>query len=272
MNEFGFGAEQAASSPEASWHERLMHLSSLIDRGLLGQWVQGATLHGWSVEAVRTELPFFHRERLQRATSAGESVESEVHGPSVVEHVNMDFSGRADLVLALVDEHGQGALKVVDLKTRGCLGAFNAEDPSKGHSLQRVGPEETNPVPQSDDEAAILHEHRLQLTLYSMALEAIEARKPASERRRILPPALLLGANGRMVELSEGAFEQAKTDLLAHLDWRASVHLDAHHEEPGRLSSGSLTCQQCAFYRGDLRRCAPEGEPLGFVSRLDDEP
>lgn len=134
------------------------------------------------------------------------------------------------------------------------------------------GPEETNPVPQSDDEAAILHEHRLQLTLYSVALEAIEARKPVAERRRILPPALLLGANGRMVELSQGAFEQAKADMLAHLDWRASVHLDAHHEEPGRLASGSLTCQQCAFYRGDLRRCAPEGEPLGFVSRLDDEP
>ncbi len=105
-----------------------------------------------------------------------------------------------------------------------------------------------------------------------MALEAIEARKPASERRRLLPPALLLGANGRMVELSQGAFEQAKADVLAHLDWRASVHLDAHHQEPGRLASGSLTCQQCAFYRGDLRRCAPEGEPLGFVSRLDDEP
>ena len=197
---------------------------------------------------------------------------NEEHGPAVVEHVNMDFSGRADLVLALVDDQGQGALKVVDLKTRGCLGAFNAEDPSNGHVLQRVGPEETNPVPQSDDEAAILHEHRLQLALYSVALEAIEARKPVSERRRNLPPALLLGANGRVVELSEGAFDNAKADLMAHLDWRASVHLEAHHDEPVRLPPGSLACEQCAFYRGDLRRCAPEGEPLGFVNRLDDEP
>ena len=105
-----------------------------------------------------------------------------------------------------------------------------------------------------------------------MALEAIEARKPEAERRRILPPALLLGANGRMVELSQGAFEQAKVDLMAHLDWRASVHLEAQYEEPGRLSPGSSACQQCSFYRGDLRRCAPEGEPLGFVSRFDDEP
>ena len=41
MNEFGFGAEQEASTPEARWRERLIHLGSLIDRGLLGQWVQG---------------------------------------------------------------------------------------------------------------------------------------------------------------------------------------------------------------------------------------
>ena len=272
MNEFGFGAEQEASTPEATWRERLIHLGSLIDRGLLGQWVQGVPLHGWSVEAVRTELPFFHREQLQRTASSGESAGDGLNGPAVVERINMDFSGRADLVLALVNDSGQGALKVVDLKTRGCLGGFNPVDPSKGHPLQAVSPETTDPVPQSDDEAAILHEHRLQLTLYSVALEAIEARKPEAERRCILPPALLLGANGRMVELSEGAFEQAKVDLMAHLDWRASVHLEAQHEEPGRLSPGSTACQQCSFYRGDLRRCAPEGEPLGFVSRFDDEP
>ena len=142
------------------------------------------------------------------------------------------------------------------------MGAFNADDSSKGHPLQSVGPETTNPVPQSDDEAVILHEHRLQLTLYSVALEAIEARKPEAERRRILPPALLLGANGRMVELSEEAFEQAKSDLMAHLDWRASIHLEVQHEEPARLPTGAVSCQQCSFYRGDLRRCAPEGLSL----------
>ena len=46
-----------------------MHLSALTDEGLLGRWVQGEAVNGWSVEAVRTELPFFHREVLARKES-----------------------------------------------------------------------------------------------------------------------------------------------------------------------------------------------------------
>jgi hypothetical protein len=272
MNEFGFGLEQDADSREAAWRDRLMVLSSLVDQGLLGRWVQGEAVNGWTVEAVRTELPFYHREVLTKRASTGSegAIYAQSNGASV-QQVNMDFNGRADLVLALMDEKGRGALQVVDLKTRGCLGAFNQDEPAKGHPLQAVPPSEVDPVPQSDEEANILHEHRLQLALYSMALEAIEAKKPASEQRRILPPALLLGANGRMVQLSQGAFEQAKKDLRAHLNWRVSVHLDPHMEEPARLPSGAETCRQCPFYRGDLRRCGPEGEPLGFIHQMDAE-
>jgi hypothetical protein len=272
MNEFGFGLEQDADSREAAWRDRLMVLSSLVDQGLLGRWVQGEAVNGWTVEAVRTELPFYHREVLTKRASTGSegAIYAQSNGASV-QQVNMDFNGRADLVLALMDEKGRGALQVVDLKTRGCLGAFNQDEPAKGHPLQAVPPSEVDPVPQSDEEANILHEHRLQLALYSMALEAIEAKKPASEQRHILPPALLLGANGRMVQLSQGAFEQAKKDLRAHLNWRVSVHLDPHMEEPARLPSGAETCRQCPFYRGDLRRCGPEGEPLGFIHQMDAE-
>jgi hypothetical protein len=117
-----------------------------------------------------------------------------------------------------------------------------------------------------------LHEHRLQLALYSVALEAIEARKPPAERRTILPPALLLGANGRIVQLSTTAFEAAKDDLKTHLDWRATVHLDVEADEPNRQPAGSSICRDCPFYRGDLRRCGPEDEPLGFLNLLGDEP
>ena len=273
MNEFGYGLEQETGTREAAWRDRLLLLSSLVDEGLLGRWVQGEALNGWQVEAVRTELPFYHREVLTTSDSGdgGVSAYAQRNG-AAVHKVNMDFNGRADLVLALMDEHGQGALQVVDLKTRGCLGAFNQDDHAKGHPLQAIPASEITSVPQSDEEAEILHEHRLQLALYSMALEAVEARKPASEQRRILPPALLLGANGRMVQLSQGAFDQAKSDLRAHLDWRASVHLNPHMEEPPRLASGAVTCRQCPFYRGDLRRCGPQGEPLGFTHLMDDEP
>ena len=73
MNEFGYGLEQDATSREAAWRDRLMVLSSLVDQGLLGRWVQGEVLNGWKVEAVRTELPFYHREVLtKRATTEAE--------------------------------------------------------------------------------------------------------------------------------------------------------------------------------------------------------
>tara|TARA_B100000927_G_C16362361_1_gene428030 strand:+ start:17 stop:769 length:753 start_codon:yes stop_codon:yes gene_type:complete len=250
-----------------------MHLGSLIDNGLLGRWVQGEIIDGWSVEAVRTELPFFHRQRLRMSTLDLASDHQAQTGPlSVVDQVNMDFSGRADLVLALVDESGQGALQVVDLKTRGCLNSFNEEEPSNGHPLQHVPCSETSMVPQSDEEASILHEHRLQLALYSLALEAIEDRKPEHERRVVLPPALLLGANGRMVQLSAGAFEKARKDLLAHLEWRATVHLNPDMAPPPQREGELGSCQQCPYYRGDFRRCAPKGQPVGFVNPPVDSP
>jgi ATP-dependent exoDNAse (exonuclease V) beta subunit len=273
MNEFGYGETQPSGRPEASWRDRLLHLGALVDQGLIGRWVGGEHLHGWSVEAVRTELPFFHREHLSGQSSALSSLLSdELREAAQIAGVNMDFSGRADLVLALVNEQGQGALQVVDLKTRGCLAAFNPETPSLGHPLQHIGPETTSPLPQSQAEHDILHEHRLQLTLYSIALEAMEARRPKDEQRLVLPPALLLGANGRMVQLTNDEFLQAKSDLNQHLAWRSAVHLNPDLEEPPRLPSGSEHCRSCPFYRGDLRRCGPEGEPLGFVHLMDDEP
>ena len=270
MNEFGYGLEQEDGTPQAAWRDRLLHVAGLIDAGLLGRLVGGGSHQGWSVEAVRTELPFFHRERLLSSDEPLKSLLSpEARGGTELSAVNMDFSGRADLVLALAKETGEGALQVVDLKTRGCLRAFNEHDSSRGHALQKVGPATVDLAPQSDAEAALLHEHRLQLTLYSMALQAIEDRKPEQERRTILPPALLLGANGRMIQLTQEAFDQAKTDLRSHLAWRSAVHLHPDMAEPDRLPSGSSTCQTCPFFRGDVRRCAPAGEPLGWLKDLD---
>jgi hypothetical protein len=75
----------------------------------------------------------------------------------------------------------------------------------------------------------------------------------------------LLGANGRIVQLDDEDFNQAKEDLRRHLQWRSAVHLNPTLPEPPRLPSGTTTCQQCPFYRGDLRRCGPQGEPLGFM-------
>ena len=264
MFEFGHGLEQEEGSDPARWRDRLMHLGGLIDQGVLGRWTQGEALHGWTVEAVRTELPFFHRERLSLEDPVMQHLVPNISGASDVQAVNMDFSGRADLVLALASSEGEGALQVVDLKTKGCLKEFNPEDASNGHALQAVPPSEVSLFPESDAEAELLEEHELQLALYSMALEAMEAAKPVEERRRVLPPALLVGANGRVIQLTQSSFERAKAVLRDHLKWRTAVHLNPDLEEPPRLKAGAKTCGMCPFYRGDLRRCGPEGEPLGF--------
>jgi len=273
MNEFGYGLEQEEGTPQAMWRDRLMHIAGLIDQGLLGRLVGGESHQGWSVEAVRTELPFFHRERLSMEEEPMQALVSPtLRDGAELLAVNMDFSGRADLVLALVNASGEGALQVVDLKTRGCLKTFNEKNPKKGHVLQRIGPDNLDVAPQSDEETQLLHEHRLQLTLYSLALQAIEDRKPEDERRTVLPPALLLGANGRLIQLTQSEYDDAIDDLRAHLMWRSAVHLNPLMEEPERLPSGSASCRTCPFFRGDLRRCAPQGEPLGFVKHLDDVP
>jgi hypothetical protein len=267
MAEFGYGETQSKDSIEFNWRERLLHLSSLIDKGLLGRWVGGEHHHGFSVEAVRTELPFIHSHPVpldsftrSRFTPRGpvETVQ--------IERVDMNFNGRADLVLALADEQQRGYLQVVDLKTKGCMAPFNQREPENGHALQAIGPETTDPLPQSEEEAQILHEHRLQLTLYSVALEAVELLKPEEERRQILPPALLLGANGRIVQMTREEFEQAKSDLNAHLHWRTMMHLTDGVDEPKRLESGSSACEGCPYYKGDVRRCGPIGESLGFIT------
>jgi ATP-dependent exoDNAse (exonuclease V) beta subunit len=266
MAEFGYGETQRKDSTEYRWRERMLHLSSLIDTGLLGRWVAGEPLHGFIVEAVRTELPFIHSYPV--SVDSFKRSRFSPNGPveqATVERVDMNFNGRADLVLALADENGQGCLQVVDLKTKGCMAPFNPDLREKGHALQEVGPETTNPFPETDAEAEILYEHRLQLTLYSVALEAIEQLKPKEEQRRVLPPALLLGANGRIVQMTEEEFLAAKADLEQHLHWRTMMHLTNGSEEPERLESGSTVCQGCPYYKGDVRRCGPKGEQLGFI-------
>ena len=77
-----------------------------------------------------------------------------------------------------------------------------------------------------------------------MVLEAIEANKPDHEQRIVLPPALLLGANGRMLNLGSDDFKDAKDDLNADLEWRALLHVAQEGaDEPPRLPAASALCQ-----------------------------
>ena len=268
------GITEGESNPElfAATFERLAHLGTLVRKGLLGRFAKGENHFGYCVEGLRTELPFYFSHNV--AFDGVVRTSFSVDGPrpqALVDHVDVVFDGRADLVLALQDHEGKGCLQVVDLKTKGCRDVFNPENASAGSRLQTFEGDILAPFPSTSAERAILDEHRLQLTLYSVALEAIEQQKPESERRRVLPPSLLIGASGRMVQLTDGEYAEAKTTLSAHLHWMAQLAaIPDALEEPPRLPAESTDiCSQCPFSRGEIRLCGPEGTPLGLIDSED---
>lgn len=182
-----------------------------------------------------------------------------------VEQVTISFDGRADLVLALRDKSNKGYLQVVDLKTTGCRSEFNESDVSKGHLLQRLEGDPLTPFATTDAEKKILDKYRLQLTLYSLALEAMESAKPVSERREILAPALLIGASGRMVRLTDDDYQIARKELEGHLDWMA--RLSDQSDEPDRMKKEDESkCKQCPYHNGKIRLCGPVGTKTGHVN------
>lgn len=252
---------------------RLAQLGKLVREGLLGRYAAGEQHFGFSVEGLRTELPFFFRHKVgfDGLMRTSFSVDGEKN-IAQIDHVDVIFDGRADLVLALRDTEGNGCLQVVDLKTKGCRDEFNPENPNQGSRLQRYKGDALVPYPSTLEERSILDEHRLQLTLYSLALEVLEQQKPVGERRRILPPALLIGASGRMVQLTQTEYESATSTLADHLEWMAQLSATPGAlDEPPRLpEEKSQVCSQCPFARGQIRLCGPEGSTLGPVSADED--
>ena len=217
------------------------------------------------MEGLRTELPFYlsleHKPKgLQRTSWSprGEFVTSEI------EAIKSIFNGRADLVLALRDDDGQGWLQVVDAKTKQCLYGFNPSNPLEGNDLQ-ISLDENSPHPATEAEEKILQEHRLQLTLYSIALEVGEMAKPLEQRRKILPPAIQVSASGRMIRMRDEEFELAKRDLDSLIQWSGEVSVaDEGKEAPQRLPiEQKSTCEKCPFYTGTIKLCGPIGEMLG---------
>ena len=243
--------------------QRLSHLSKLADKGLIGRYAEGEEHHNRIPEGLRTELPFFYQNivKMKDVYRLGFTIDG-LSKLANVAGVEISFDGRADLVLAYRDRGGQGYLQVSDLKTTDCRANFNPNDSNEGSPLQVVKGDLLDRYPQTEAEIEILHEHRLQLTLYSMALEAIESDKPQKERRKVLPPSILIGASGRSVELTEKQYETSKQDLQNHLNWIAELAAEPESVvEPERLvGAENSTCMKCPFYRGDIKLCGPQEE------------
>ena len=244
---------------------RLLHLGKLAREGALGKLVSGEPYDGFTVEGLRTELPFYfsveHEPNSLHRTTWSPHGEQVI---SLVESISAVFNGRADLVLALRDDSGQGWLQVVDAKTKQCLAGFNPRCPLEGNELQTVADKES-PYASTPAEEEIIAEHRLQLALYSLALEIAENSKPESERRKILPPAIQVSASGRMIRMHDEDFKQARIDLISLVEWSGEIAAAGEGvQPPQRLPmSQEKTCQTCPFYRGTIKLCGPIDEKLG---------
>jgi hypothetical protein len=248
--------------------QRLAQLSKLTQNGLLGKLSVGETHNGFTVEGLRTELPFLYKHNI--AMQDKFKTVFSLSGPQPVanvEQVTISFDGRADLVLALRDKSNKGYLQIVDLKTTGCRSEFDESNASKGHLLQRLEGDPLSPFATTDAEKKILAKYRLQLTLYSLALEALESAKPQSEQREILAPALLIGASGRMVRLTDDEYQQSRQELQNHLQWMAQLSItNDESDEPGQLAKDEISiCKQCPYHKGSIRLCGPIGSATGHI-------
>ena len=172
-----------------------------------------------------------------------------------------EVEGRMDLVLAVQDDEAGACLQVVDLKTTGCLAPYRPDDVRKGHGLQDLSAIGDDGRTQAEREE--LEHYALQLTLYSMALEAQEEGRPEAQRRTVLPPALLVAASGRMVEMTADEYDAYRAEAQHIMRWKAQLSADAA-AVPATPCGGCCRTVQEALYRGGIRLCGPEGEDLGL--------
>ena len=98
----------------------------------------------------------------------------------------------------------------------------------------------------------------------------MESAKPASERREILAPALLIGASGRMIRLTPDDYQKARKELEGHLEWMAQLSVtNTKSDEPPRLEKEAISiCEQCPYYSGKIRLCGPIDSFTGHINNI----
>ena len=238
LGEFGFNKSDKGNTKRFNaTFERMQSVANLVDQGLTGRYAKGEKLHGRKAEGLRTELPFLYNHIVNVNSPRKVFRNNNLQEISNVANVEIIFEGRADLVMAYSDDAGNGYLQVVDMKTTGCLYGFNFDDPKHGTALQQFTGDLHNFHPSSQAEHDIIDKYKYQLTLYSKALEAIEAEKPIEERRTVLPPAILIAASGRTVEMSKEYYQQTIDELDEQLVWIGQLAANPQSiDEPDRMT------------------------------------
>ena len=244
--------------------DRMTHLLGLIQRGRLGRLARGDEQQGRVLDGLRTEHPFFAMLEVPGEPVGATAWRREGRtSVATVRRPLAEVEGRMDLVLAVQHQDLGPCLQVVDLKTTGCLGPFNSDDQSAGHPLQDLS--SIGDDGRTEAERDELAHYALQLTLYSMALEAQEAQRPETLRRHVIPPALLLAASGRMVEMTAEEYVEHRAEAERLMRWKVQLSVDPESiPEPERLpAEAAEPCQKCPFHRGGIRLCGPVGAGLG---------
>ena len=261
-----------AITSEPEWHKlsydeqqqtrkRIIELAQLLSDGLLGKLTDGEEVNGQSIEGLQTEASFYFTKDVE----LNDVYSNPTSGLSQtivtqIENVAIIFEGQADIVLAGC-EGADKWLQVGDLKTSG-----SRTDDLSEHPLQQEIGDWNSSTPQNAEEIEMLRNHRLQLTLYSMVFDKQESFKPADQRRRVKPPALLISTSGRLVQMPIEMYEEAQNELSTLLEWIAKLTANRDGvSEPKRLPMDSIdTCKKCPFFKGELRMCGPDGVDLGI--------
>ncbi len=238
LSEFGFNKLDRNNARRfAATFDRMQEIANLVDQGLTGRYAKGKKLNGRTAEGLRTELPFLYNHSVEVNSPRKVFRNGEMQEMAKVVEVEIIFEGRADLVIAYCDDAGNGYLQVVDMKTTGCLYGFNSDNPRLGTALQQFSGDLHHIYPSNQSEYEIIEKYKYQLTLYSKALEAIESEKPIDKRRTVLPPAILIAASGRTVEMSEERYQQTKAELEEQLVWIGQLAANPQSiDEPDRMT------------------------------------
>ena len=233
-------------------------MAERIGSGPLGRMVQREPVDDHRLEGLRTEMPFYIALDVETGGSVRQRWSPE--GPELLANTDkatIEMNGIIDLVLCTTTPNGGSAIRAVDLKTEDA--GLIDNDSSEG-LLEALGSEDSGPA--CEAELEILNKHRMQLALYYRALQSIEdARKAANLGcRTVLPPAILVGVTGRMVEYPKEMLDLASQELEELLVRTAGMALssDAPLSDFDRLPAESAhICENCPFHRGALPICGP---------------
>ncbi len=248
-------------SPDADLDRTRLLVEGMAERigsGPLGRMVEHQPVNGHRLEGLRTEMPFHIALDVETTGSVRQRWSPE--GPESLASMDraiIEMSGIIDLVLCTATSNGESTIRAVDLKTEdaGMIDHGSSEGFLKALDSEDIGPA-------CEAEFEILSKHRMQLALYYRALQSMEAAREAADlsHRTVLPPAILVGVTGRMVEYPREMLDRASQELEGLLVRTAGMALasEAPLSDFDRLpSEAAHICETCPFHRGALPICGP---------------